>query len=42
MLKYFMFMCIVHKHMDIRISSGFGFGATTKPMDTFMGGTERG
>jgi hypothetical protein len=24
--------------MDIRISGGFGFGATSMPMDTFMGG----
>jgi hypothetical protein len=23
--------------MDIRISGGFGFGATSMPMDTFMG-----
>jgi hypothetical protein len=28
--------------MGIRISNGFGFGATSMPIDTFMGGTERG
>jgi hypothetical protein len=31
-------MYIVCKLMDIRISGGFGFGATSMPMDTFMGG----
>jgi hypothetical protein len=38
MLEYFMLTYIVRKHMDIRISDGFGFGARAMPMDTFVGG----
>jgi hypothetical protein len=31
MLEYVMFMHVVRKYMDIRISSGFVFGATSMP-----------
>ena len=40
-LKYCLFSTPMHYSwisMDIRISDGFGYGATSMPMDTFVGG----